>query len=241
MVQGQLNQAWEMARDLEKIAVEIEYPAMQMAAKQLFFDMAREQKKWAVAEKNLRQHHDIAQATNNERALIKNHMLALSLWVDTQQLDKTPDLIAELQAHIDQQQELRMQPRLDWFKARILIQQKQPSVALDLLQAAKSRALSNEDGESIIKINNTLARLYLDQSQPAKALDALQQSSQFKPFALPYLRLLAETQEAMGEPVKALETMNLCQQQAADLWTDTESSYLAHLVAVAQNQPTSSP
>jgi len=241
MVQGQHNQAWELARELEKIAAEIDYPAMQMAAKQLFFDMAREQKKWAVAEKNLQQHHEIAQATNNKRALIKNHMLALSLWVDAQQPEKTTDLIATLQAHIDQQQEVRMQPRLDWFKARILLQQNQPSAALDLLQTAKSLALINEDGETIININNTLARMYLDQSQPDKALDVLQQSSQFKPFALPYLKLLAETQEAMGEPIKALETMNLCQQQAADLWTDHESSYLAHLVAVAQNQPTSSP
>ena len=203
--------------------------------------MAREQKKWAVAEKNLQQHHDIALATNNERAQIKNHMLALSLWVDAQQPEKTTELIAILQAHIDQQQEVRMQPRLDWFKARILLQQNQPSAALDLLQTAKSQALSNEDGETIININNTLARLYLNQNQPSKALDVLQQSSQFKPFALPYLKLLAETQEAMGEPIKALETMNLCQQQAADLWTDHESSYLAHLVAVAQNQPTSSP
>jgi len=235
MVQGQHKKAWELARELEQIAVEIDYTAMLMSAKQLFFDMAREQNNWSLAEQYLDQHLKLAQASNNTRALIKNNMLALNLWVDAGAFDKTAPLVTALQTHINQQQEIRMQPKLDWYKARILIAKQQFNEADTLLQQAKVNALKNKDGETIININNTLAQLLLTMNKPMEANQVLQESIQYKPFALPHLKLLAQTHEAMGNPIKALETMNLCQQQAADLWTPAESNYLKHLVKVAQN------
>ena len=237
MVQGEHNKARKMAQRLEQIAIEIEYPAMQMAAKQLFFDMAREQGQWSEAQRHLKQHFELATSTNNGRALVKNKMLALSLYVDSGQLQLAQPLLKELQQHIDQQQEVRMQPRVDWLRARIHWQQNQPSVALELLQKAKLQAQQNEDGESLININNSLAEIYLTQNQPDKALSALQAAAQFQPFALPYLKLLAQTHEQLGHPIKALQTMNLCQQQSADLWTAQESEYLKHLMKLAQQSP----
>ncbi|TDR19557.1 tetratricopeptide repeat protein [Marinicella litoralis] len=234
MVQGEHNKARKMAQQLEKIAIEIEYPAMQMAAKQLFFDMAREQKQWPEAQRQLKQHFDLASSTNNGRALIKNNMLALSLYVDTGELEKTKPLIDELQQHIDQQHEIRMQPRLDWFMARIKWQENKSDIALELLQKAKQQALQNEDGESLININNTLAEIYLSQNQADLAMKALQESTKYKPFALPYLKLMAQTHEQLGQQIKALKTMNLCQQKSADLWTSSDNEYLKHLTDMVQ-------
>ena len=234
MVQGQHNKAKQLVKQLDQIAIEIEYPAMQMAAKQLFFDMAREQKDWQEAQRQLQQHHQIATATNNSRALIKNQMLALSMHVDAQQLEPTAELINALQQHIDEQNEIRMQPRLDWLKARIYWQQNNQHMAKQLLAQAKTQAQTNEDGEALININNTLASIYLSNNQADQALSVLNESAQFKPFALPYLKLKAQALQAKGETIKALETMNLCQQQAADLWTPDETAYLKQLVALAQ-------
>ncbi len=235
MVQGQHNKASQLVQQLDQIGSEIEYPAMQMAAKQLFFDMAREQKKWSEAERHLEQHRQIAEATNNTRALVKNNMLELSLRVDAQQVDQTESLINQLQQHIDEQGEVRMQPRLDWLKARISWYLNQHQAAKQWLEQAKQQALTNEDGETIININNTLAEWLLFENQPQKALEVLNESSQHQPFALPYLRLKAQAFEALGQPVKALETMNLCQQQSADLWTAEDTDYLKSLIKNAQS------
>ncbi len=234
MVQGQFRKAIKLVKELDQIASEIEYPAMQMAAKQLFFDMAREQGDWTTAERHLQQHMTIASETNNARAKIKNTMLELSLRVDAGELDKTTVLVDHLQQHIEQQNENRMQPRLDWLKARIKWQQGNLQQAHDLIIAAKTLAHTNEDGETLIKINNLLAEMYLTENKPEEALAVLNDSLQFKPFALPYLKLKAQALEAMGEPIKALEIMNLCQQQAADLWTQEDSVYLKQLIADAQ-------
>lgn len=235
MVQGQHQKAKELVQALDQIANDIEYPAMQMAAKQLFFDMAREQGDWAEAARHLKRHREIATDTNNARALLKNQMLELSLRVDAGEIEETADLIDRLQQHIDQNGEIRMQPRLDWFKARIKKQQSNVQAAEELLLQARQQALINEDGETIININNSLATVYLETDAPQKALHVLNESAQYKPFALPYLKLKAKAQEAMGDSLKALETMNLCQQQAADLWTPQDSEYLQHLVTRAQN------
>ena len=241
MVQGQHRKAKELVQAMEQIAVAIEYPAMQMAAKQLFFDMAREQGDWRTAERHLYQHHKIASETNNGRALVKNNMLALSLYVDSNQFDQTEPLITTLQQHIEEHNEIRMQPRLDWLKARIYRQSNNIQLATELLIQAKKQAQINEDGEVLVNINNTLADIYLSQKLPNEAMAVLNESAQYQPFVLPYLKLKAQTQEALGNPIKALETMNLCQQQAADLWTVDESDYLKHLIVLAQNSPTSPP
>jgi len=235
MVQGQHRKAKKLVQALDQIASEIKYPAMQMAAKQLFFDMAREQGDWSDAKRHLKHHRQLAQETNNGRALVKNHMLALSLKVDSGQIDDTAHLIDSLQKHIDENKEIRMQPRLDWFKARIKRQQKNVQAARELLIQAKQQALINEDGETIININNSLADIYLEAGKPQGAMAVLNESGQYRPFALPYLKLKAKTQEALGDTIKALDTMNLCQQQAADLWTHEDSQYLQHLVALTHS------
>jgi len=235
MVQGKHIKAKELVKQLELIASEIGYPAMQMAAKQLFFDMAREQGDWDTAHRHLAQHKKIASETNNGRALVKNNMLALSLKVDSEQLDGTQEIITQLQQHIDENSEVRMQPRLDWLKARIYWLQDKPQLTKDLLAQAKKLALTNEDGESIININNTLAEIQLQEENPNQAMALLNESEQYQPFALPYLKLKAQAQAALGHPIKALETMNLCQQQAADLWTPADSDYLKHLATVVRD------
>ncbi|MFC3194410.1 tetratricopeptide repeat protein [Marinicella sediminis] len=229
MVQGQHQRAHKQVQQLMTIATEIDYPAMQMAARQLFFDMAREQRDWSAAERHLEQHRQLAETTGHQRALIKNQMLALSLWVDAGQIQRTAELITALQQHIDEQQETRMQPRLDWLKARVLLQTGGLEQARQALEQALTLARQSEDGESIININNTLAEIHLQQNQPELALQKLDNAAAFKPFALPYLRLRALAYQSLGEPIKALETMNLCRQQAADLWTTEDSRLLDEL------------
>lgn len=235
MVQGQHNKASQLVQQLDQIGSEIEYPAMQMAAKQLFFDMAREQKQWNEAERFLIQHRQIAEDTNNARAMVKNHMLELTLRVDAQQPNQTSTLVEQLQQNIDTQGEVRMQPRLDWLKARINWQLNNHAQAKALLQQAKQQALANEDGEAIININNTMAEWLLSEKQPQQALDVLNESAQHQPFALPYLKLKSQAYDALGQPLKALEIMNLCQQQSADLWTTKDSDYLKNLIQTVQS------
>jgi DNA-binding winged helix-turn-helix (wHTH) protein len=234
MVQGQHNRARELVQQLLIIGTEIDYPAMQMAARQLFFDMAREQADWPTAERHLSEHRKLAAATGHERALVKNQMLELTLRVDAGQVALAEPLVSALQQHIDTQQETRMQPRLDWLSARIKLHQQQPAAAQQQLEQALVLARQSEDGESIININNTLAALHLSLDQPDQALSRLESAAAFQPFALPHLKLKAKAHQALGEPLKALQTMNLCRQQAADLWTAADSELLDVLTREAQ-------
>jgi len=234
MVRGEHNRARQLVQELLKIGSEIEYPAMQLAARQLFFDMAREQGDWREAERHLQQHHTLAEAIGHQRALVKNQMLELTLRVDAEQWEQTPELITALQQHINEQQETRMQPRLDWLSARIKAHNQQFAAAEQQLEQALVLASQSEDGESIININNTLAAIHLQQGHPDKALQRLEGAAAFKPFALPHLRLKARAHQAMGDAIKALETMTLCQQQAADLWTEEDAALLLQLTREAQ-------
>lgn len=231
MKQGHLDEGQELAQHMQQIGIEIDYPAMQIAARQALFDVARAKKDWQVAQRHLDRHQQLAEQTNNQRALIKNKMLTLSLRADTRQLNQTSDLIQALQTHIDQQNEVRMQPRLDWLKARIQFQQNRNQAAKDLLNEAKQQALAQEDGETLIEINNTLAEIMLSENQPQKALDVLNASAPFDPFAMPYLKLQAQAHHALGNSIKALELMNLCKLKSFDFWTPEDNDYLKALIA----------
>ncbi len=236
MVQGQHNKAWRLNQRLEQIAIEIDYNAMLMASKQLFFDMAREQKKWPTAERYLKQHAALAKASQNQRGLINNQLLTLSFLLDQRKRLGVSELINSLQQHIDKNQEIRLQPRLDTQLARYHFLSNNTADGMSLLNAAKEKAEKTEDGETLIVINNLLAEQFLSTNQPDKAMAVLTESDQFNPFALPHLKLKAESLLQQNANMKALETINLAKQQAADLWTEEYEYLRGQIIAATKKQ-----
>ncbi len=236
MVQGQHNKAWKLNQRLEQIAIDIDYNAMLMASKQLFFDMAREQQKWLTAERYLSQHAELAKASQNQRGMINNQLLSLSLLLDQNKVDGVKALINSIQKHIDTNQESRLQPRIDSQLARFYFLSDRQSDGIAILNAAKEKASKTEDGETLIAINNLLAEQHLLSNQPEKALAALKESDPFNPFAIPHLILKAESYQQLKLKIEALETINLAKQNAADLWTEVHEVLKNQIMQEAQLQ-----
>lgn len=236
MAQGKHDRAWELNQELEQIALDIDYTAMLLASKQFSVDMARAQQRWETAEVYLQQHLELAQASNNGRALIANRLLTLDLTLDQGKVDGVAELITSLQAHIDQEAEVRLQPRIDQHQARLYFLKGNDEQAIALLQSARQQARETGDGESLININNLLAEHFLEQEQPDKAMAALTESAAHDPVAQPYLMLMAQAQMQMGKPVEALELANQCKQKVPDLWTREDEAHLSEMAIAARAQ-----
>ncbi len=238
MVQSQHTKAWELNKEMEQIALEIDYKAMLIASKQFAIDMAIKQKKWSVAEDYLLQHQQLAEETNNQSALIKNKLLTLDYLLDQDKMEdknghSVKSILDELQAHINQSQELRLQPRINQNLARWHLLNSQADKALTLLNTSRQLAENTKDNESIIDINNLLAKYYLDNQQVQKAMDILNESEQYNPTDYPYLLLKSKANEQLGNLNQALELAKSCKQQAIDLWTDDDEQFLKSLISKA--------
>ncbi len=231
MVQSQHKKAWELNQEMEQIATEIDYKAMVIASKQFAIDMSIKQKKWSVAQTYLQQHKQLAIETKNQRALIKNKLLTLDFILDQNKIEDNEGnsvklLLDELQDHINESQEIRLQPRINQNLARWYFLNAQDDEALKLLIASKQLSQETQDGESTIDINNLLANYYLDKNAPQKALDILEESTQLKPTNYPYLLFKSKANEQLGNTADAIKLAKSCKQQAIDLWTQEDEKYL---------------
>ncbi len=230
LVQGKYTQAWQANLDMEKIALDIDYDAMLQISKQYAMDISRAQKKWKQAEIYLQEHLRLAQASQNKKALIRNKVLALDLYLDENKLDNVLILMQEIQDHIDQSKEYRLQPRLDKQKARYYLLTQQDEKALQLLLQAKIEAQSTQDGETLIEINNMLASYYLNNNQLQKAQAILEESQDYNPLPYPYLLLKSKVKEQQGNILAALDLANECKLSAYENWTQEDENYLNNLI-----------
>ena len=235
MVQGELSQAWELNKEMQKIAIDIDYNAMLQIAKQFSTDISRIQKKWLPAEIYLQEHLHLAQKSNNKSALLRNKLLALELLLDQGKIEnnKTENvitLINQIQKHIDQSKEIRLQPRLNKDLARYYLLTNQTERAISLLLSSRELAKKTSDGEVIIDINNILAELYIKSNNPQKALATLEQSSEFNPIPYPYLLLKSKANKLQGNTLKALDFVNECKVLSNELWTIEDNIYLNSLI-----------
>ncbi len=230
LVQGKYSQAWQANLDMEKIALDIGYDAMLQISKQYAMDISRAQKKWKQAEIYLQEHLRLAQASRNKKAIIRNKVLALDLHLDENKLDNVLILIQEIQDHIDQSKEYRLQPRLDKQKARYYLLTQQDEKALQLLLQAKTEAQSTQDGETLIEINNMLASYYLNNNQLQKAQAILEESQDYNPLPYPYLLLKSKVKEQQGSILTALDLANECKLSAYENWTQEDEIYLNNLI-----------
>jgi len=230
MVQGELTQAWHSNQEMQKIAIDIDYNAMLQISKQFSTDISRMQKKWVAAQMYLQEHLQLAQSANNKSALLNNKLLALDLLLDQDKTDQVESLINQVQKHIDESKEIRLQPRLNKQLARYYLLTNKKELAVSLLEYSKELAKKTSDGESIVEINNILADQYLEQNNPLKALAILEQSAEFNPIAYPYLLLKSKASYLQGNTLKALDYANECKALSNELWSIEDDIYLKSLI-----------
>ena len=232
MSQGQLNKAWELNLEMEKIAIEIDYKSLLLASKELSIQITRVQKKWFSARLYLDEHKKLASEINNQRALINNKKLRLELLLDQKITKGVREIISDLQLYIDQTNEVRLQPRLDKQLAKYYMLTQNVKQGLDLFLSAKLKAQQTEDAETIIEINNLLAEYYLITDNPQKALGVLEESIQYGPVAYPYLLLKAKAYAELNNVQKAVELANECKTSTPDLWSVLDEKFLSEISRV---------
>lgn len=229
--QGKLNQAWKLNQEMEEIAIEIDFSALFLAAKQLSIEIAIAQKKWSIAELHLQEHYQLANASGNKRNMFYNKVLDITLKIDLNQPAKVETLIAEQQAYLDESHEESLQSWLNVQIVRYYFLINKPTKALAVLNSAMLLANKNKDSENIVQLNNLLAEYYLKLKQPKKTLTTLEKSAIFKPIAVPYLMLKSEAYFQLQQLTKAIECAHMGKRQAHELWSVANEAFLAKLIA----------
>ena len=229
MVRGEFSKAWQLNREMQNIAIDIDYNAMLQISKQYSIDITRAQKKWKQSELYLQEHLQLAQASRNKRALLKNKLLTLDFLIDKGETENVEQLIAAIQTHINDSQEIRLQPRINKHLARHYLNNNEGDKAIILLLQTKNLAKETEDAETIIEINNLLAQYYIDSEQVQKASVVLNESMDFNPLPYPFLLLKSKVNYALGKLLKALDYANECKAISNEFWTLEDERYLQQL------------
>jgi hypothetical protein len=229
MVQGQLKKARKLNQETEQIAIEVDYKGLLLASEELSAQIAITQRQWDKAAIYLNEHLQLSLELKNKTAEILNKQHALEFLLAQNKTAGLLTLVNELQQHINQTGENRLQPLLDKQLARYYFLIGKAEQALTLLESAKTLAIQNEDGEIIIKINNLLAQHHLNTNQAQKALSILNQSYDYKPVAYPYLLLKAQAQAQLNNFEQATMLAKRCKQAATELWTLNDEKFLAEL------------
>ncbi len=231
MVQGNFTKAWQANQEMREIAIEIDYSAMLQISKQYAIDIARAQKNWIKSEMLLKEHLQSAKNSNNKRALLKNHMLSIELYLDEKKLEKALEKISQVQKYIDETDEIRLQPRIDKSLGRYYLLSKQDDLAIQLLLKAKTTAILTKDGEIIIAINNLISEYYIANNQAKNGLKILEESLSYTPLPYPYLLLKSKANNKLGNTLIALDLANECKNNANEFWEIKDEQYLGLLKA----------
>jgi len=229
MVQGHFTKALEFNQEMQKIAIEIDYNAMLQISKQYDMDINRQLQQWKKSTLFLKAHLELAKASNSNSALLKNKLLAMDLYLDQKITENVKVLIDDVQKHIDDSGELRLQPRLNKHLARYYLLIGKSEQALALLMSSRELAKNTEDGETLIEINNLLAEYYIEQKEPNKALAVLEDSVEYEPLPYPFLLLKSKVNFFLGNTLKALDYANECKSLANEWWTFEDDLYLNSL------------
>lgn len=231
MVNGQFTQAWTHMLEMKQIALQIDYFAMLMAAKEYEFEIARNRKQWVQAEAGLADYLRLATDNDFVRGISKHRLFELDLALDQGQTDRASPLINTIQQHIENSGEARLKPRLNIQQAKLYFLQNKPQSAVDLLNQSKALAMETEDMEAIHSINNELLEHYLQSKDYPTAqiiIDAVARNDS-QPLAYPYLLLKSKTYYAIGENEQAIELAKQCKSKANEFWQSADEQYLLSL------------
>ena len=231
MVSGRFTEAWTQMNELRQIALDIDYFAMLMAAKQFEIEISRARKQWVQAEASLAEYFRLATEKNFARGILKHQLFELDLALDQSQADRAQLIIDSIQDHIESSGEARLQPRLNIQQAKVYFLQNQSQAGIDLLHKTKAMALLTEDVESSHNINNELLQHYLDLGNISMAENIVKtvDTAESQPLAYPYLLLNSKTQLALGNQSKAAELAQQCKRQANEFWRPADEMYLVGL------------
>jgi len=230
LVQGQFSQALAHNSAMQKIALQTDYRAMLHASKEFSIKISTAKKEWKKSEIYLQEYLQLAQASNNKKMLLKNTLMTLDLYLDQNIIDNVQSLINGVQTHIDETQEIRLQPRINKQLARYYLLTNKTELAMTLLLSTKKLAAETKDGETIVAINNILAQQYLKKNKPQKALLVLEESAEYNPIPYPFLLLKAKANQSLGHFLKALDLTNECKRTANELWSIEDERYLTSLI-----------
>lgn len=231
MVSGQFDEAWTHMLEMKQIAMDIDYFAMLMAAKQFEIEISRARKQWAQAEAGLDDYLKLSTEENFTRGLFKHKLFGLDLALDQEQPTRAQNYIDQIQEHIDKSGENRLQPRLNFQQARLYFLQDKDAKALQLLNENKASALATDDMETIHEINNELLRHYIksgDYEAAQKIITAIDKNPN-KPLDYPYLLLKSKILYGLGHKQQALNLAESSKAQAHEFWQAADEQYLKSL------------
>ncbi|WP_395374463.1 winged helix-turn-helix domain-containing protein [Marinicella sp. W31] len=226
--EGDFDQAEILTREMQEIAVEIEYARMLMAAKQHQVSQAIARRNWDQAEQYLRLYEDLAQSSNHQSALTTGYLLRLQYLIEKGSSEGAQELLDKLEEILGDSSRLRQRIALELRRAQILLLEQKQDQGIALLISTKELAQQTEDGETIIEINNILADLYLT-DEPQKSLQLLNESENLQPLPYPYLLLKSKALAALGKTAESLEYAVNCKRQAGDWWQREDEAYLSSL------------
>ncbi len=233
MVDGRFTQAWSHMLEMRQIALDIDYFAMLMAAKQFEVEIARAREQWAIAEAALEDYVRLATDNSFTRGLFKKQLFELDLALDQAQAERAQTIIHSIQQHIDSSGEERLQPRINTQQARVYFIQGNAQQAIELLNQTKAMALLTEDMESIHAINNELLQYHVDHQQYTAAQSIIEtvDQSNTPPVAYPYLLLKSKILSGLGDHAEAIKWAEQCKNRANEFWRPADELYLKSLKA----------
>ena len=234
ITQGELKKAWGLTQEMQQIALEIDFTAMLLAAKDYTINIATIQNKWQTAQLYITEHLELAKASNNSRAIIENTMSQLELDLKQEKTDNVLLNIEKIQKHIDETNETRMQAQTNIVLARYYLLTQQQNKATALLNSSLILANETDDGGVTITINILLGQIYLDNNQPNKVLALIENSKQ---TALnPYLLLKSKAYAQLKQLTKAIEYAIIYKRTVNELWGSKDEEYLTSIINEKKQQ-----
>jgi len=229
ITQGKIDQAKKLNIELEKIAIDIDFTALLLASKLFNVMIAEINKKWVSAEIFLKEHLELAMATNNKYAITHNKLKEISILINQ---NKTENILAKtqiVQDLIDKNKSVNWQPFLDLNTAKYYFATDQFQKAISLLIATKQSLLENQNTHYIIELNNLLASHYLKINQPKKVLSILEENNISNSIPYPTLLYKSKANFALGNIPKAIEQASHCKSLSHDLWMADDEVYLSKI------------
>lgn len=232
MSNGLLNDAWTNTLEMRQIAQDIDYFSMLMAAQQFEVEISRTREQWLQTEAALAEYFRLSTDNNFSRGLFKHQLFELDLALDQKQVDRAKPIITAIQKHIDTSNEIRLQPRLNVSKSKILFFEGQSNEAIQLINQTKSLAQETQDYETIHDANNLLLDHFIEQENNQAAMSIINEVEQMKsqPLPHPYQLLKSKVYLLTGDHQTAIKWANSCKNKANELWMPRDEAYLSNLI-----------
>ncbi len=229
---GQLDAAWKNMSEMKQVALDIDYFALLMAAKEAEFSIALSRDQFKLAAGVLNDYLTTSQVENYSRGLFKHNLYALQLAIAEKQPEAAQLYIDNIEKHIEKTGEKRYLPELKIQQARVKLLLQKPLLALKLLNDGKTIALNSSNLEMVNQADNFLLGYYLEQKDFSAMEEIFKVSEANIPPPLPYPFLLykSKLKHAQGQLFDAISLAQLCKQKANELWRSEDARYLNDLI-----------